>query len=172
MQRDHAFHASSERGNSEPAEPTKHLKMSGFIFNHETHSTVVHSAQVPAGIESEAALFETLSEALRFPDYFGCNWDALDECIRDLSWLPPGDVSLSHADLPLSQDHESLATYLEILDDAIKRWNTIGSNLLYISPEPGNTSELQTSLRHRKFKVVFPAKTKDTVERLLADCRG
>jgi len=39
-------------------------------------------------IEGDRQLFAFLAEALGFPDYFGHNWDAVDECLRDLSWLP------------------------------------------------------------------------------------
>lgn len=39
-------------------------------------------------VTSEAGLLEELARVFRFPDYFGGNWDAADECLRDLSWLP------------------------------------------------------------------------------------
>jgi hypothetical protein len=29
-----------------------------------------------------------ISTVMKFPDYFGHNWDALDECITDLDWCP------------------------------------------------------------------------------------
>ena len=41
-----------------------------------------------ARVASEAGLLAELARAFRFPDYFGGNWDAADECLRDLSWLP------------------------------------------------------------------------------------
>lgn len=39
------------------------------------------------GIRSERQLFSYFAAELAFPDYFGHNWDALDECMRDLSWV-------------------------------------------------------------------------------------
>ena len=43
---------------------------------------------------SDARLFTALSAAFTFPDYFGRNWDALDEVLRDLGWIAPPKVVL------------------------------------------------------------------------------
>ena len=40
-----------------------------------------------AGVTDKEALLQKIAEVLRFPAYFGMNWDALEECITDLSWL-------------------------------------------------------------------------------------
>lgn len=42
---------------------------------------------------TDERLLRTLGEVFRFPDYYGQNYSALDECLRDLDWLPaPGYV--------------------------------------------------------------------------------
>jgi hypothetical protein len=38
-------------------------------------------------IDSERGLLAALAETLRFPEYFGMNWDATDECLRDMEWI-------------------------------------------------------------------------------------
>jgi hypothetical protein len=40
-----------------------------------------------AAVEGKQGLMSALAEALELPDWFGGNWDALDECLRDLGWL-------------------------------------------------------------------------------------
>lgn len=40
------------------------------------------------------SLLQALGLALDFPDYFGCNWDAAEECLHDLEWLPCNGVVL------------------------------------------------------------------------------
>lgn len=82
-------------------------------------------AEIPPGIMSPSALLDELYERLRFPDYFGGNWDALWECIRDLSWLPPGPVVLKHGDLPLAGEVASQRIYLSILSDTIEKKLTL-----------------------------------------------
>lgn len=41
-----------------------------------------------AQIRTEADLFSAVAKEMQFPDYFGMNWDAFDECLRDMEWLP------------------------------------------------------------------------------------
>ncbi len=77
-----------------------------------------------------------------FPDYYGVNWDAFLDCIRDLSWLPPGDIVLSHEDLPLEGDSDLVQTHLLVLDYAVKKWS---------------------SSKERSLIVVFPAHFKDRI---------
>jgi hypothetical protein len=43
-------------------------------------------------------LFDEFSAALQFPWYFGENGNAFDECLADLSWLPPQSVALTGPD--------------------------------------------------------------------------
>ena len=59
-----------------------------------------------------ARVLAAFAEALRFPAYFGHNWDALEECLTDLAWLPaPGyAVLIAHAaaDAELAGARDSL----------------------------------------------------------------
>jgi RNAse (barnase) inhibitor barstar len=43
-------------------------------------------------ISNEESLFATIAAAMNFPVYFGMNWDALSDLLRDLSWLSPKGV--------------------------------------------------------------------------------
>ena len=87
-------------------------------------------ADLPASIRSKQKLLRTLADELRFPDFFGYNWDALEECLRDLSWLPAGNVQIQHRDLPLSPGSQDRRTYLKILRAAAAFWEKSGSRLL------------------------------------------
>ena len=43
-----------------------------------------------AGVGTKHELLRRFAEALGFPDWFGANWDALEDCLTDLSWRPAG----------------------------------------------------------------------------------
>ena len=76
--------------------------------------------RIPAKARGKEKLLSVLAAKLRFPGYFGHNWDALEECLRDLSWL--GDqprVVIVHEALPFSSAGETLSIYQVILADAV-----------------------------------------------------
>jgi len=63
-------------------------------------------------------LLNTLASELKFPPYFGYNWDALEECLGDLSWLgEQSGIVLIHKYMPLA-DERQRRTYIEILKHA------------------------------------------------------
>lgn len=73
---------------------------------------------------TSAGLFDEFARALSFPDYFGHNWDALEECLMDLEWLPAKGYVLVIVDAEhvLPDDEEEYETLLEILCDAGEHW--------------------------------------------------
>ena len=53
----------------------------------------VVAAKVRFGPKEE--LLRNIAQALDFPDWFGHNWDALEDCLSDLSWREaPGYILL------------------------------------------------------------------------------
>lgn len=70
------------------------------------------------------SLHSEIGAALQFPPYYGENWDAMDECIRDLSWMPAPSYLIVVLDVGeiLPADEDSFRTFLSILSDAVKVW--------------------------------------------------
>lgn len=66
-------------------------------------------------------LLQALYQLLWLPGYFGFNWNALHDCLTDLSWIKERRVVIEHAGLPHIPEVE-LKIYLEILRDAVVDW--------------------------------------------------
>lgn len=96
--------------------------------------TVATVAKLPVGLDGKDELLDALARSLGFPDYFGHNWDALEECLMDLDWLPEGAVAIVHQDLPLSSTPADQELYLEILAQAEMKWPAEGRELVLVFP--------------------------------------
>ena len=61
---------------------------------------------------------------LDFPPYFGHNWDAFEECLRDLAWMPaPGYVIVvNRAENILTESARDYSTFIDILSSAGEQW--------------------------------------------------
>jgi hypothetical protein len=94
-------------------------------------STIV--VRLRPGIRSKEKLLAVFAEKLRFPKYFGWNWDAFEECLKDLSWLPADQgVAIVHRDLPFGAGGKNREIYLNILASALARSATTPARPLQI----------------------------------------
>ncbi|UOO76154.1 barstar family protein [Neisseria sp. Dent CA1/247] len=46
-------------------------------------------------LRTSNSFLKIMNEKLYFPNYFGFNYNALDECMQDLSWLPEGKIIIN-----------------------------------------------------------------------------
>jgi len=81
-----------------------------------------------------AGLHAAVARALRFPAHYGRNWDALADCMGDLSWLEgPGWVLLlDGAEGLAAAAPGDLATALEVLRGAAASWAEEGRPLVVL----------------------------------------
>jgi len=70
-------------------------------------------------ISGKDELLDTIAEGFGFPDWFGQNWDALEECLRDLDAVNDGYALLVSDATALWAEHPRLAgTLVEVFLDA------------------------------------------------------
>ncbi len=64
-----------------------------------------------------------LAKSLFFPDYFGSSWDALNDCLVDLTWINEKQIIIVFESLSQlgSKTHDDL---LNVLNDVVQFWNT------------------------------------------------
>lgn len=87
------------------------------------------------GAADKDALLARLAGALGFPDWFGSNWDALEDCLADLSWRPgEGHVLLleRHGELPL----DDLGVLIDVLASAAEHWRGRGRPFFAVFVDP------------------------------------
>jgi RNAse (barnase) inhibitor barstar len=81
------------------------------------------------------SIMKTLAEALGFPKWFGANWDALEDCLSDLSWRDASGWVLVFRDFDaLSRD--DLGVLLEVLRSAAQFWAARGRPFFAVFIDP------------------------------------
>jgi RNAse (barnase) inhibitor barstar len=107
------------------------------------HWLTVTTDPAPAVVDgracrTRAAFFAEAARVLEFPDYFGRNWDALVDCLRDVG---PLSVIVAHAEHLLADEPPvAFATLLDIMATA-----AADGLLLTLFTDPHH----ETSLRER-----------------------
>lgn len=121
-----------------------------FVLNYENTDPGAFVARIPETVSDRDDLMRTLAHELHFPDYFGYNWDAVTDCLRDFSWLKAYRIVLLHQGLPTQLGTDDLTTYIEILMWAVREWK--------LREEP-----------EHELIVVFPDEAREPIKRVLSD---
>jgi hypothetical protein len=68
--------------------------------------------------------FHEFADALLFPGYFGWNWAALSDCVRDLRWLPADGylIVVDNGPQLLPDSPEDRRTLFRVLSRAVQHW--------------------------------------------------
>jgi len=103
----------------------KELSEYAYKFNYEKGSEYVIRVVRGNKMRRLTRLFDEVAAALQFPDYFGENWDALEDCLTDLEWLPASGYVLfvSRTVEVLSEESdEQFETFVTVLSTACEEW--------------------------------------------------
>ncbi|WP_338640930.1 barstar family protein [Burkholderia pyrrocinia] len=100
------------------------------------------SAKVSGDIRTAPQLFEVLYRELNLPGYFGFNWNALFDCLRDFHWVDEQRVVIIHEELP-DLVFSEMKIYLEVLRDAVLDWKPGESHLLQVVFDERDRSKIE-----------------------------
>lgn len=103
--------------------------------------------EVPAELSDKDALLRWYADALGMPEYFGANWDAFDECLRDLSWVKERRLVLFHRDVPLAANPKDRKIYVEVLANAATDWKPGEAHELVVAFDPACELKLRAAVR-------------------------
>jgi RNAse (barnase) inhibitor barstar len=84
------------------------------------------------------ALLRTIAAELGFADWFGANWDALEDCLTDLSWREAEGHLLTFEGFQ-SLPADELATLIEVLISAAEFWSGRNKPFFAVFIDPGRT---------------------------------
>ena len=73
---------------------------------------------------TKRGLLSAMASQLCFPPYFGSNWDALYDCLCDLSWVKARDIVIvfHNADLILRRKPTEWECFGEVIREAVAAW--------------------------------------------------
>lgn len=116
-----------------PASVSKLAKVKGLAYFHLEGKS----------IEKKEQFLNHAATVMHFPDYFGNNWDAFEECITDFEWLDAAGyvIHFDHTDNFAAHHESQLETVVELFQDAVDYWKAEGKSMLVLlsgnDPVPG-----------------------------------
>lgn len=98
------------------------------------------------GVEDKADLLGRLAQALGFPAWFGGNWDALEDCLCDLSWRRgDGHVVVLRGGDALGAD--DMGVLVDVFSSCAAYWAERGRPFFAVFADPQHALALPELLR-------------------------
>ncbi|MBV9189028.1 MAG: barstar family protein [Betaproteobacteria bacterium] len=97
-------------------------------------------------VDAKENLFDSLARALAFPDWFGRNWDALEDVLGDLSWRKGDGHVVIFRTFPAGEDFGILVDVLRI---TAEYWAGRGRPFFAVFLDAGKSLTLPDLYRER-----------------------
>jgi RNAse (barnase) inhibitor barstar len=97
-------------------------------------------------IELSKDVFKSISQALGFPKWFGENWDALEDCLSDLSWRQAGGYVLLFRNFE-ALDQDQLGILIDVLASSAEFWAGRGKAFFAVFIDPARKLSLPELFR-------------------------
>ena len=88
---------------------------------------------VPIAFADKDALLRNVACALDFPDWFGQNWDALEDCLTDLSWRTGGGEVLIFEG---AENRDDFGILVDVLRSSAEFWAGRGRPFFAVFIDP------------------------------------
>ena len=97
-------------------------------------------------IELSGDVFGVLAKSLGFPEWFGRNWDALEDCLSDLSWRQAGGYVLLFRNFE-ALDQDQLGILIDVLASSAEFWAGRGQAFFAVFIDPARKLSLPELFR-------------------------
>ena len=104
-----------------------------------------------ASVSDKDQLLGQLASALAFPDWFGHNWDALEDCLTDLSWRA-GDrhvLLIEGFETLRARRPDDFGVLVDILASSAQYWSERGRPFFAVFLDGENTLALPDLFRRK-----------------------
>jgi len=101
-------------------------------------------------IKDKGQFLDSSANILRFPDYFGNNWDAFEDCLTDMSWhVSEGYVVLyDRFDTLAENSPRDFRTVLKIFRQSVNFWRNEGKAFFIVLHGKGGEAQDLPTIKH------------------------
>ena len=97
-------------------------------------------------VDAKESVFDGMARALAFPDWFGRNWDALEDVLGDLSWRKGDGHVVIFRTFPAGED---LGILVDVLRSTAEYWAGRGKPFFAVFLDAGKSLTLPDLYRER-----------------------
>lgn len=91
------------------------------------------------GVTDKTTLLQRFAASLEFPDWFGGNWDALEDCLTDFSWREAAGyvLLLRGADALSQRCPDDYGVLIDVLGESAQYWCERKVPFFAVAVDPG-----------------------------------